>query len=98
MRAPMPIAKRPASILGIGTEEVSRLTFLIPSSDGFIKALSDVLLSSHVWSSIVKSGVHRRVVRDLIDPVVHDIFTEALIGGIGLSCIRRFPRISGLST
>ena len=81
VESPDAYVKRLASVLGIGTEEVSRLTFLIPSSDGFIRALSDVLLSSHVWSSIVKSGVHRRVVRDLIDPVVHDLFTEVLIEG-----------------
>lgn len=49
--------KRLSSILGVGSDDIHRLTFFILSSDSFVKTLSTELLKNGVWSSIVKMGI-----------------------------------------
>lgn len=58
---------------------VNRLTFLIPNDTVFNIKLSGSLVSEDVWNSIIKYGLHRRVVEELVNPIVYDRFTEVLI-------------------
>jgi len=66
-----------ARCLRVDVEYVHNLTFYIPGSSSFLKTLWGSLMN--VWDSIVKMGIHKRIVKELIVPTVYDRFTEILI-------------------
>ncbi len=64
--------------LGVDLEN-QELAFYIPNSTRVLNELRTRLVESTVWSIIVKRGLHRKVIKELIVPVVYDRFTEVII-------------------
>ena len=71
--------ERLSKVLNIPRDDVRNLIFFVPHTDAFLKNLDEVLRSERVWSAIVKRGLARHIVSSLINPIVHDHFTEVLI-------------------
>jgi len=78
---------RASAMAGVGFETVidfsSRLerspTFYVPNHSNVYGLLGNYVLREDVWSSIVKSGLHVRVVRDLLAPTIYDDVTEVFV-------------------
>ncbi len=66
-----------AENLNMDEDHISYFTFLIPNSTSYLHTLHEAIRSE--WNEFVKLSLHRRIVRELINPVVYDTFTEVLI-------------------
>ena len=71
--------------------ETNELCLYIPNNTNAYNAIAGFVLEDGVWSWIEKRGLHRRVVRDLVEPSVSDKFTEVTIRRDRL-CLRKEVR------
>ncbi|MCD6358012.1 MAG: AAA family ATPase [Thermoproteales archaeon] len=71
--------ERLSNLLGLkDPSNVLRFAFYVPNSSSFLSELRDKI-KSMAWDSIVKRGIHRKVVEELVNPAVYDEFTEMLV-------------------
>ena len=68
--------------------ETNELCLYIPNNTNAYNAIARFVLKDEVWSWIEKRGLHRRVVKDLVEPSVTDKFTEVTIRREEL-CLRK---------
>jgi len=54
-------------------------TLYVPNHSNEYNSLEQYVRREDVWSSIVKSGLHVRVVRDLLAPTIYDEVTEVFV-------------------
>ncbi len=54
-------------------------SYFIPSDTLFLERVQAELLKDDVWSKVVKVGAHVSAVKELVNPVVSDTYTEVLI-------------------
>ncbi len=66
-----------AETLNLNEEQVSYFTLFIPNDTVYLRDLYTRILNK--WDYLVKHGLHRKIVSELINPVVYDVFTEVLI-------------------
>ena len=72
-------------------EDLDKLVFFLPSGDHFIQELYASLRGEHVRSFLIKSGVHIRVARELVNPCVDDVYTEILLDSPELRARKELP-------
>jgi len=68
-----------ADLLNMTEDKLRTETTYIPSSTDFVEELQKRLINKELWSSVVKQGAHVDIVKELINPVVSDTYTEVFI-------------------
>jgi len=68
-----------ASSMEVEEEALWRSSYFIPSDTLFLERVQRELLKDNIWSRVVKIGAHVSAVKELVNPVVSDTYTEVLI-------------------
>jgi len=55
------------------------LSLYIPNNSDAYKALDSFVLRDEVWSWIEKEGLHRKVIKEVLEPTIYDKLTEVII-------------------
>ena len=68
-----------SKIMKINKEELSSSILFIPNDTQFLRNLQAKLIPENEWSRVVKSGANTTAIKELVNPAVHDKYTEAFI-------------------
>ena len=82
-----------AKILGVrpSFEEIGKITFFIPNNTNALASIYQILKEEVFRNMLMKSGAHIRVVRDLVNKCVDDIYTEILLDSPMLRVRKELP-------
>ena len=68
-----------SEIMKTPTEELPSTILFIPNDTQFLKELQNKLVPEDEWNRVVKSGANTTTIKELVNPTVHDKYTEAFI-------------------